>query len=194
MNKVDIANQSLVIIGLDPITSFEDGSTEADLVNVLYDPSLETLLQEHPWNFALGRVTLARLAAAPEYGFTYRYQLPSDCLQVQTFENEEYDYTFVVEDDAILTDLATCRITYTKYIEDMNKLSPSFRLAFIAFLASQLAPYTTNSAPYTQGAAAQYMMAIAKAKTLNARESRRYENTDGSWVTARITGGTTWQR
>ena len=186
MNAIDIANQALIMIGGERITALTEDSESARLVNEIFYPSLNTLLQEHPWNFAKGRVTLARSATTPDWDYDYQYPLPSDCLQVISFDGQDEGYDFVIEDEMVVTNYTTCKITYTKEITDMNKLSAMFRTAFTAYLASQLAPYLTNTATYAQGASQQFMLYMKKAKVQNARESKRYKSQEGSWLTARL--------
>lgn len=197
-SDISISNQALIIIGGETITSLTEDSQEARLCNELFYPSLNTLLQEHPFNFSLKRATLAQSATAPEWEYTYAYPLPSECLQVIAFEDEGYGYEFVIEDGSVLTNQATCKIKYVSEMTDMNKLSPIFRQAFTAYLASQLSPFLTNTAGYAQGAAQQFMLYMKKAKTYNARESRKYKSQAGSWLNVRVGGdyygGASWPR
>jgi len=188
MNKVDICNKALTLIDGDYILSLDEDSQNARLCNEFFDSSLETLLQEHPWNFALKRATLARLAEAPAYGYTYAYGLPSDCLRVVHFENQESGYSFAIENHSVVTDTDTCKVTYIYDVEDMNKLSPIFRQAFIFYLAAELAPWITNAAQFAAGAAQQYASAFKKAKTANARENHVLKDSSGSWIKSRYLG------
>jgi len=188
MNKVDICNKALTLIDGDYILSLDEDSQNARLCNEFFDSSLQTLLQEHPWNFALKRAALARLTETPAYEYTYAYGLPSDCLRVVSYENQDQGYSFKVEGNAVLTDVDTCKITYIFNVEDMNKLSPMFRQAFIFYMAAELAPWVTNAAQFSSGAAQQYASAFKKAKAANARESRVVKGSSGSWTSARYLG------
>ena len=187
MNEIDIANFALIQIGGEQITSLTEDSQEARLMNRIFYPSLETLLQEHPWNFATKRASLALSTDTPVYGYTYAYVIPSDCLQIIEFENWDDGYDYVVEDGKVLSNADTCKVTYKENIRDMNKLSPLFRQAFISYLAANLAPYLTNTAQYAQGASQQFIMYLRKAKVQNARESKKFKTTNGDWLTVRNT-------
>lgn len=187
MNKIDICNQALMSIGGELITSLDENSQEARLCKTIFTTSLQTLLEEHEWNFATKRAALARAVATPLYDYDYAYPLPSDCLRVIEFQYQD-DYDFVIEDDMVLTNVKTCKIKYIYEVEDMNKLSSMFRQALISFLAATLAPYLTNTAPYAQGAAQQFMLYMRKAKTYNARESKKTKSTDGDWLDVRVGG------
>ena len=185
MNEIEIANLALVLIGGEQITSLTDGSTEAQLMNSFFYPSLETLLQEHPWNFALKRAALALSVDTPVYDYAYAYVIPSDCLRIIDFDGSENGYEYKVEQGLVLTNCESCKITYIENIRDMNKLSPMFRQALIAYLGAELAPYLTNTAAYAQGALQQFVSYMRKAKVANARESHLNQDTDGSWLTVR---------
>ncbi len=53
----------------DTLTSFDEGTAEAEVVENLYPSVGDALLPVHPWGFATGQVTLAKLAAAPIANF-----------------------------------------------------------------------------------------------------------------------------
>ncbi len=185
MNEVDVCNNALTMIAANTISSLDEASESARIMTRFFYFSLDQLLEEHPWNFGKKRATLVRLAAAPEYGYDYAYQLPSDCLKVIEYELEGYGYEYTIEGSAILTNVETCKILYIKRVTDMNDLSPTFRQAFTAFLGAQAAPFLTNSAQYAAGAAQQYTAFLKRAKTLNARQNRKVKDSSGSWLTAR---------
>lgn len=79
LSKVQIANMALAEVPAPRITSFDDGSNEANYVNEQYQPSLEVLLEAHDWDFAIRRVELAALVTNPRtIDWAYGYELPVD--------------------------------------------------------------------------------------------------------------------
>jgi hypothetical protein len=76
-SKVDIANRALRLIGGERITSFTQGTPNANKVTDLYDELVDDLLR-YPWNFATKRVKLAQSSTAPTFEFDHAYTLPSD--------------------------------------------------------------------------------------------------------------------
>ena len=83
MNSVvEIANAALLRIGAGLILDLDEDAKAARLCRQLYGPVRDAVLRAHPWNCALCRCDLARLATAPVFGFAHQYQLPSDCLRV----------------------------------------------------------------------------------------------------------------
>ena len=53
--KLSIANQALQEIGAAQITDFDDGSTEANPVKLIYDDTRDDFLVDNPWTFARTR-------------------------------------------------------------------------------------------------------------------------------------------
>jgi hypothetical protein len=59
----DIANLALTRLGATPITSLDDGSRNATVINGIYSMLRDEVLRAHPWKFATRRVTLGEHAA-----------------------------------------------------------------------------------------------------------------------------------
>ena len=75
--EVDIVNAALIKLGERTIASLTDAVKPAQLANAVYADLRDALLREHPWNFAMVRVSLAvRAARQPEAGRGTAYLLP----------------------------------------------------------------------------------------------------------------------
>ena len=95
-SKVDIANSALIKLGASRIASFSENTPEARLMTDRYDNIRDSLLRSHPWNFAVKRSSLTRITTVPEYGYAYKYLIPSDSLRILNIINNMYqstDYT-----------------------------------------------------------------------------------------------------
>jgi hypothetical protein len=75
--KVDICARAIIMIGASPISSFDDGSTEALVASNMYENILKSCLSRHRWKFATEQKQLSLLADAPTGRYEYAYQLPS---------------------------------------------------------------------------------------------------------------------
>jgi hypothetical protein len=82
MSQIDLCSRALLKIGASSISSFEDGTLEAEVAAALYPTVRDALLASHPWNFAMAYASLAPLAETPVAEFTTAFLLPSDCLRV----------------------------------------------------------------------------------------------------------------
>ena len=79
---VSICSKALLKIGAQTITSFEDGTAEAEVAGNLYPLVRDSLLSSYPWSFAVSQKRLARLDMTPLDDYTYAYQLPPDYLRM----------------------------------------------------------------------------------------------------------------
>lgn len=77
-----ICTSAMLKIGEDPIASLSETTKRARVCQALYDEKRRELLTSHRWVFSIKRATLALLGTTPEFGFTYEFQLPTDCLRV----------------------------------------------------------------------------------------------------------------
>lgn len=80
---VDICNQALAHIGIDDaITDFAERSKPARLCRLFYDQTLDSVLRDHTWGFAIRVVAAAPAPGDPPPGWAFHYDYPVDCLQV----------------------------------------------------------------------------------------------------------------
>lgn len=80
VSKEQICQQALVLIGAQPISSFDDGTTEATACENLYENTARDELAQYRWRFATNQVQLSRLADAPSAKWDAAYQLPTTLL------------------------------------------------------------------------------------------------------------------
>lgn len=81
-DETTFLNGALGLIGSQPITAINDGSTTANRCQEFYVPTRKALLRSHHWHFALARAELTADPTPPPFEFTYRYHLPAQCLKV----------------------------------------------------------------------------------------------------------------
>ena len=77
-SQVDLANESLLLLGANTITSFNDDDSNAVLINRFYASERDALLRSHRWNFAIGTANLASLDAKPIIDWEFKFTLPTD--------------------------------------------------------------------------------------------------------------------
>jgi hypothetical protein len=71
------------MIGANAITSFSDGSAEADVATEVYEEIVQEELSFYPWSFAKDQSGLSLLVAAPvDPTWTYGYQLPNGVMKI----------------------------------------------------------------------------------------------------------------
>jgi hypothetical protein len=171
-SKVSISNLALTILGADRITSLEDNNENARRLTAIYDQCLEDVLRAHPWNFALVRQGLARLATTPTFGYIYEYQLPGDCLRViEVNDGTNLITDFKIEGRKLLTDNTEVNIKYIGNITDPNQYTSQFMFVFATYLASIIAYPITNKPELLKTLLDVYTAKLQTCKEIDAQES-----------------------
>jgi len=116
--------------------------------NSFYDHTLEELLADAPWAFAKKQVTLIA-GTAPTQGYTKKYTLPTDVIQVLRVNNIDTTENFgqwEIMGGFLHTDIgAPIIIDYTANITDVAEFPAPFIEALIARIASKIALPLTGS-------------------------------------------------
>lgn len=139
--ELDLANAALGLIGEAPLSSFSDDRPAATAIQSRLPNLRDALLRSHPWNFAVTRAQLSRLAAAPDFGFAHAYMLPDDYLRLMAvndgrdnFQIERFSAMRVLLSDADAIDLR-----YIARITSPGGWDALFYEAMAAILALDLA-------------------------------------------------------
>ena len=179
-SPVDICNSALGHLGEHTISSLEDGSRQADLCNRFYNDARNEVLNMHNWNCAIVRASLAQEPEAPEFGYTYQYQLPNDCLHV--IEMSESIYTYRIEGDKLLTDAGAASIKYIS--SSVNPALFSYLLAgtIALWLAWKLAWPLTNDEGVERVMLSKFTAILTLAKGRDNRESMEPDKSSKLWV------------
>lgn len=81
LTAIGLCARALIKIGAIPITSFDEGTAEAEVADALYTTTRDALLAANPWSFATVQASLPRLATDPPADYAYAYQLPANFLR-----------------------------------------------------------------------------------------------------------------
>jgi hypothetical protein len=189
--KVGIANVGLQAIGGSTITSFNQGTKNANVVNDIYEELRRNLLS-YAWNFATNRVELARSTTVPAYQFEYAYVLPSDWIYtVSVHENDLgagttfYKSEQVGGQTALLSDSENLYLRYVKDEDDPNLMPADFRFALSMALARDMSIPIANSVVMYDKFEGVARKALIKAKATDAQGSFPESRPRGSWADSR---------
>jgi hypothetical protein len=83
ITKIDIASMALGLLEASPISSFDSGTNEADIVKSFYPSFLKKIFSKHPWKFSRKK---ARLNMSADYVPLNEYRnafiVPAECERV----------------------------------------------------------------------------------------------------------------
>ena len=193
-STVDIANFALNNLGASNISSLDENSKAARIVNQRYDAVRDAVFRAHPWNCLIERAQLAQDTDAPAFGYAYQYALPTNpyCLRVLEFSNGTLSYpqdnitnnsggpVFVIEGRKLLTDEAVARIKYIGRVTDPQQYDASLVEALAARLAAEVCYAITGSTSMVQIQTSLYEAKINEARFNDATEgaTQRLEASD----------------
>jgi len=78
--KLTICSDAMIMLGASVISSFSEGTDEAQVADRLYDDIRDTLIMQYSYSWSVKKVKLARLVDTPINEWKYRYTLPGDIL------------------------------------------------------------------------------------------------------------------
>lgn len=146
-NPVQVANKALSLVGGELIISFDDDTTEAIVVKAAFDMVRDKVLEDRQWTFASSRMKLTPDAIPPDFGYTYRFLIPSNVIRIFNADklSGNNDLMWEREGDYILCDSAEIQIKFVERIDDVSKWTPSAVDCFSYLLASEIAMPLTES-------------------------------------------------
>ena len=121
-----ICSDALLLLGAAPISSFNEGTDEANTCDRLYPDVKNSTLQDYPWSFSFKKVQLARTVNTPTNEWKYEYQLPSDRVGPpraafnSTAVGDRPFQTWEIYGDKLLTNEETVVIDYQYSVVEGN--------------------------------------------------------------------------
>ena len=184
---IDICSRALILIGADPITSFDDGSTEA-LVSVnMYEDIARAALVNSRWRFATNQAVLNLLTDAPTGRYNKAYQLPSDILMLHAITNEDSPIEYQLYGSKVYADTTDADVIIADYSFRAEEQSwPSyFTLAVEYALATVFATSIARDSTLGGLMQGQAERSMAKARSLDSQQQTARKLTTSRFVTER---------
>lgn len=209
-SPVQVANIALAYLGEPPIIAINPGSTQREkLAASLYDITRQEMLCEIPWNFAKALGECAQSTAGPTFGWTSKYQMPNDCLQLlfvagsyddgrgSSERDSEIDYDISGKYIYADSTAPSISIGYIKDETDVTIWSPLFLNCMALKLALKMAYPVTKSLKVVQSIEIQLSRELPSAISVDGREKkpirkqrsrilnarRGYSNSDTRYIT-----------
>lgn len=167
---IEVAQKAMVLIGLEPLTSFTDSTDEALVANTIYEDVVEDCLAQHNWNFATGQKVMSRLTDVPVDRWDAAYALPTNpaVIQVLTVTIDDTPQTYDIYERNVYINASENDTVVLNYVfrVETQYWPPAFTMWVIFRLASILALSVTRkgdvASSYTQLAENQFRKAKAR--------------------------------
>jgi len=159
--SLTVCSDSLLLLGARPISSFNEGTDEANICDRIYPHVKKSTLQAYPWSFSFKKVQLARTINTPVNEYKYEYTLPSDRLgairraYVSTSVGARPFSNWTIQGDKLLTSEESIVVDY-QYLPGEDEM-PAYFIQLLNYMmawhiADAITDQTTKS-QYWQGIA-----------------------------------------
>ena len=181
---IDICNRGLIFIGAEPITSFDDGTTEARVAANIYEDVVQTSLTNARWRFATNQEALNRLTDAPTARFDLAYQQPNDTLIVHAITVNDNPIEYQIYGDMIYADTTTTDTVVADYtFRQTEEFFPSYFVMAVAYgLAQVFATSIARDGSLTQTMATLVDAAMRKARSVDSQQQTSRKLITGRFV------------
>jgi len=187
LSSIALCARALLKIGASSITSFDDGTAEAEIAGNLYETVRDGLLSSHPWHFATAQATLPRLVVEPVADYSYAYQLPSDFLRAlsagPTGRGRGLNYR--IAESRLHSDSTQLVLTYV-FRPDESAYPPFFDQALIARLAAEFCIPLTESTSRAETLFKLANHSFREAKLIDSQQSTPGRIDDFSLINVRV--------
>ncbi len=183
-----LCSRALLKIGANTISSFDEGTAEAEIAGNLYGSARDALLSAHPWSFATGQITPPKLAASPLADFQCAYQLPNDFLRVLSLGETDMKtgrgVLYRIHERRIHTNTDGVMLTYI-FRPDESIFPAFFDAALIARLSAEFSMPLTENTARTEALFKQAEMEFRQAKLIDSQQQAPVVFEDFSLIRAR---------
>ena len=180
---LDICSRALILIGAEPISSFDDGTTEATVAVNMYEDVVQSALVNSRWRFATNQEALNRLTDAPTARFDLAYQQPNDTLIIHAITVNDNPIEYQIYGDMIYADTTTSDTVVADYtFRQTEEFFPSYFVMAVAYSLAQI--FATSIA--RDGSLTQTMATLADRAMLKARSVDSQQQTTRQLITGRF--------
>ena len=171
-SAIDIASRALVLIGAEPITSFDSSSTEALVATNMYEDTVRAMLSTARWRFATEQSVLNQLSDVPTGRFDIAHQLPSNLLVLHGVTVNDNLIEFTVYGDKVFSDTTSSDTLVADFTFRADEVDfPSyFSLALQYSLASIFATSIARDDRLMQLMETKANQLMAKARNIDAQQ------------------------
>lgn len=184
---IDICSRALILIGAEPITSFDDDTTEGLVSSNMYEDIARSNLTSTRWRFATNQAVLNRLSDAPTGRFDAAYQLPSGYLFVHAVTVRDFQIEYDIYGNKVFCDAAAqdeLILDYTYRAEEQNW--PSYFSICVEYaMATVFATAIARDQSLAQLMDQQYNIALAKARSIDSQQQSTRKLTTSRFITNR---------
>lgn len=149
---IKVCSRASILMGGSPITSFDEGTVEADVCDAMYEDIARASLTNSRWGFATNQQVLNRIAAPPTSRFDAAYQLPANTLTVSAVTVNDSPIIFDTYGSKVYCNMSISDVVVADYIFRATESEwPSYFTVAVEYtMASILATSVARDATLSQ--------------------------------------------
>tara|TARA_R100001510_G_scaffold36903_1_gene33317 strand:- start:261 stop:854 length:594 start_codon:yes stop_codon:yes gene_type:complete len=188
-SAVDVCSRALILVGAEPITSFDDGNNEALIASNMYEDVARASLLNTRWRFSTNQSILNRLSDAPTGRFDAAYQLPSGWLMTHVVTVNDTPIEYQTYGDKLFCNEAASSELVLDFTYRANEQGwPSyFTIAVEYELASVFAVSLARDQALAQLMTQQAATSMMRARNLDAQQQTTRKLSTSRFITNRRT-------
>lgn len=158
-------------MGGSPISSFTEGTAEADVCEAMYEDIARSALVNSRWGFATSQDSLLRLECAPTARFDAAYQLPFNALTISAVTVNDTPIVFDTYGDKVYCNVSESQTVVADYIyrADEADWPAYFTIAVEYAVASMLATSVARDSGLSQLMDQKAQMHMMQARRLDSQ-------------------------
>ena len=188
--NIDIASNALLLIGDNPISSFDDPGAGAEVAANIYPQTYQAVLSEHPWTFSMKEQQLSKLSQGPDALTNYKnaFIVPTDLIRLWAiFPISQY----LIVGQSLYSNSEELLARYV-FKQEETLLPPHFVKALEYRLASEFAVSVTESVSMSESFGKKYTLALARAKNIDSQGQPQVPIIDSPFTDVRQSGSNAW--
>ncbi len=185
-SAIDICSRALILIGAEPITSFDDDTSEALIAGNMYEDIARTNLTSTRWRFATNQAILNRLSEAPTGRFDSAYQLP-DYLFLHAVTVRDLQIEYNVYGDKVFCDADPADVLIADFTYRANEVDwPSYFSVCVEYaMAVVFATALIRDTSLSNLMSTQYEFLMAKARSTDSQQQTTRKVVTSRFITNR---------
>jgi len=185
-SAIDICSRALILIGAEPITSFDDDTSEALIAGNMYEDIARTNLTSTRWRFATNQAILNRLSEAPTGRFDSAYQLP-DYLFLHSVTVRDLQIEYNVYGNKVFCDAEAADVLIADFTYRANEVDwPSYFSVCVEYaMAVVFATALIRDTSLSNLMSTQYEFLMAKARSTDSQQQTTRKLTTSRFITNR---------
>jgi hypothetical protein len=185
---IKICSRALILIGDEPLSSFEDGTAASDVADAMYEDIARACLVNTRWRFATKQEQLSRLVSAPTGRFDAAYQLPSDNLMVNAVTVNDHPIVYDIYGDKVFCDASENETLIADYIyrADEADWPPYFTIAVEYAMAVVFATSVARDSSMSQLMERRAAVQMMQARRLDAQQQTTRKLNTSRFIAQRL--------